>query len=44
MSLRIPLSDLDSHLVLDLAIDDVDEVDPDLNLVKMQIAHEGEDC
>ncbi|XP_024020720.1 probable ribose-5-phosphate isomerase 2 [Morus notabilis] len=30
----IPLSDLDSHPVLDLAIDGADEVDPFLNLVK----------
>lgn len=34
VSLGIPLSDLDSHPVLDLAIDGADEVDPDLNLVK----------
>ncbi|CAL1405510.1 unnamed protein product [Linum trigynum] len=33
-SLGIPLSDLDSHPTLDLAIDGADEVDPDLNLVK----------
>ena len=33
-SLGIPLSDLDSHPVLDLAIDGADEVDPYLNLVK----------
>ncbi|KAL5828077.1 hypothetical protein ACOSQ4_019874 [Xanthoceras sorbifolium] len=34
LSLGIPLSDLDSHPVIDLAIDGADEVDPDLNLVK----------
>ncbi|KAL0372690.1 UNVERIFIED_CONTAM: putative ribose-5-phosphate isomerase 2 [Sesamum calycinum] len=34
VSLGIPLSDLDSHPVIDLAIDGADEVDPDLNLVK----------
>ncbi|KAJ4949838.1 hypothetical protein NE237_014316 [Protea cynaroides] len=34
MSLGIPLSDLDSHPVIDLAIDGADEVDPHLNLVK----------
>ncbi|PON47048.1 Ribose 5-phosphate isomerase, type A [Trema orientale] len=34
VSLGIPLSDLDSHPVLDLAIDGADEVDPYLNLVK----------
>ncbi|KAI4313826.1 hypothetical protein L6164_026776 [Bauhinia variegata] len=34
VSLGIPLSDLDSHPVVDLAIDGADEVDPDLNLVK----------
>ncbi|KAI4357695.1 hypothetical protein L6164_001629 [Bauhinia variegata] len=33
-SLGIPLSDLDSHPVVDLAIDGADEVDPELNLVK----------
>ncbi|GER32813.1 ribose 5-phosphate isomerase family protein [Striga asiatica] len=33
-SLGIPLSDLDTHPALDLAIDGADEVDPDLNLVK----------
>ncbi|KAJ9548985.1 hypothetical protein OSB04_021528 [Centaurea solstitialis] len=33
-SLGIPLSDLDAHPVLDLAIDGADEVDPDMNLVK----------
>ncbi|KAL0430236.1 UNVERIFIED_CONTAM: putative ribose-5-phosphate isomerase 1 [Sesamum radiatum] len=32
--LGIPLSDLDSHPVVDLAIDGADEVDPGLNLVK----------
>ncbi|KAL5992101.1 putative ribose-5-phosphate isomerase 2 [Asimina triloba] len=32
--LGIPLSDLDHHPVLDLAIDGADEVDPFLNLVK----------
>lgn len=34
VSLGIPLSDLDSHSVVDLAIDGADEVDPELNLVK----------
>ncbi|KAK7390924.1 hypothetical protein VNO78_19129 [Psophocarpus tetragonolobus] len=34
LSLGIPLSDLDSHPVVDLAIDGADEVDPFLNLVK----------
>lgn len=34
LSLGIPLSDLDSHPSLDLAIDGADEVDPCLNLVK----------
>lgn len=34
VSLGIPLSDLDSHPVVDLAIDGADEVDPKLNLVK----------
>ncbi|KAK9063698.1 hypothetical protein SSX86_017570 [Deinandra increscens subsp. villosa] len=34
LSVNIPLSDLDAHPVLDLAIDGADEVDPDLNLVK----------
>ncbi|XP_028075156.1 probable ribose-5-phosphate isomerase 1 [Camellia sinensis] len=34
LSLGIPLSDLNSHPVLDLAIDGVDEVDPYMNLVK----------
>ncbi|KAK4786324.1 hypothetical protein SAY86_003013 [Trapa natans] len=34
VSLGIPLSDLDSHPVLHLAIDGADEVDPRLNLVK----------
>uniref|UniRef100_A0A453MZL2 ribose-5-phosphate isomerase n=1 Tax=Aegilops tauschii subsp. strangulata TaxID=200361 RepID=A0A453MZL2_AEGTS len=33
-SLGIPLSTLDDHPVIDLAIDGADEVDPDLNLVK----------
>nr|XP_010923533.1 probable ribose-5-phosphate isomerase 3, chloroplastic [Elaeis guineensis] len=33
-SLGIPLSTLDDHPCLDLAIDGADEVDPDLNLVK----------
>ncbi|CAI0450727.1 unnamed protein product [Linum tenue] len=33
-SLGIPLSDLDTHPTVDLAIDGADEVDPDLNLVK----------
>jgi len=32
--LGIPLTDLDSHPVLDLTIDGADEVDPDLNLIK----------
>ncbi|KAK2635339.1 hypothetical protein Ddye_030131 [Dipteronia dyeriana] len=34
LSLGIPLSDLDSHPVLDLAIDGADEVDTEMNLVK----------
>ncbi|GLT69859.1 hypothetical protein SLA2020_419760 [Shorea laevis] len=34
LSLGIPLSDLDTHPVVDLAIDGADEVDPFLNLVK----------
>lgn len=34
VSLGIPLSDLDTHPVIDLAIDGADEVDPGLNLVK----------
>lgn len=34
VSLGIPLSDLDSHPVIDLAIDGADEVDPSMNLVK----------
>ncbi|KAI4369030.1 hypothetical protein MLD38_017523 [Melastoma candidum] len=34
LALGIPLSDLDSHPVVDLAIDGADEVDPFLNLVK----------
>ncbi|KAM7509069.1 hypothetical protein LguiA_019522 [Lonicera macranthoides] len=34
LSLGIPLSILDDHPHLDLAIDGADEVDPDLNLVK----------
>ncbi|GMI67646.1 ribose-5-phosphate isomerase 2 [Hibiscus trionum] len=34
LSLGIPLSDLDSHPIVDLAIDGADEVDPHLNLVK----------
>ncbi|PXF47961.1 putative ribose-5-phosphate isomerase 3, chloroplastic [Gracilariopsis chorda] len=33
-SLGIPLVQLDTHPVLDVAIDGADEVDPDLNLVK----------
>ncbi|KAG6396613.1 hypothetical protein SASPL_142767 [Salvia splendens] len=33
-SLGIPLSDLDTHPVVDLSIDGADEIDPDLNLVK----------
>ncbi|XLT77225.1 hypothetical protein HN873_033499 [Arachis hypogaea] len=36
-SLGIPLSDLDSHPVVDLAIDGADEVDPYLNLVKGRV-------
>ncbi|KAK3040744.1 hypothetical protein RJ639_029266 [Escallonia herrerae] len=34
LSVGIPLSDLDAHPVLDLAIDGADEVDPFMNLVK----------
>ncbi|MBA0676899.1 hypothetical protein Goari_018345, partial [Gossypium aridum] len=34
VSLGIPLSDLDHHSTIDLAIDGADEVDPHLNLVK----------
>ncbi|PIN14726.1 Ribose 5-phosphate isomerase [Handroanthus impetiginosus] len=34
VSLGIPLSDLDSHPIVDLAIEGADEVDPELNLVK----------
>ena len=34
LSLGIPLSVLDDHPCIDLAIDGADEVDPDLNLVK----------
>ncbi|KAK8582960.1 hypothetical protein V6N13_069726 [Hibiscus sabdariffa] len=34
LSLGIPLSDLDTHPTVDLAIDGADEVDPHLNLVK----------
>lgn len=34
VSLGIPLSDLDSHPVIDLGIDGADEVDPSMNLVK----------
>ncbi|CAH1412376.1 unnamed protein product [Lactuca virosa] len=34
LSLGIPLSDLDNHPVLDLAIDGADEVDPNMKLVK----------
>lgn len=34
VSLGIPLSDLDSHPVIDLAIDGADEVDSSMNLVK----------
>ncbi|KAF9625596.1 hypothetical protein IFM89_024369 [Coptis chinensis] len=34
LSLGIPLSDLDKHPILDLAIDGADEVDPYLNLIK----------
>ncbi|PPR96545.1 hypothetical protein GOBAR_AA24120 [Gossypium barbadense] len=34
ISLGIPLSDLDSHPTIDMAIDGADEVDPHLNLVK----------
>jgi ribose 5-phosphate isomerase A len=33
-ALGIPLSVLDDHPKIDLAIDGADEVDPDLNLVK----------
>uniref|UniRef100_A0A2C9WJM1 ribose-5-phosphate isomerase n=1 Tax=Manihot esculenta TaxID=3983 RepID=A0A2C9WJM1_MANES len=36
LSLGIPLSDLDSHPIVDFAIDGADEVDADLNLVKGQ--------
>lgn len=34
VSLGIPLSDLNAHPILDLAIDGADEVDPHMNLVK----------
>ncbi|XP_068643621.1 probable ribose-5-phosphate isomerase 2 [Aristolochia californica] len=34
LSLGIPLSDLDRHPVVDLAIDGADEVDPHFNLIK----------
>ncbi|KAI3516681.1 hypothetical protein L1887_15632 [Cichorium endivia] len=34
LSLNIPLSDLETHPVIDLAIDGADEVDPEMNLVK----------
>ncbi|KAE8690856.1 putative ribose-5-phosphate isomerase 1 [Hibiscus syriacus] len=34
LSLGIPLSDLDNHPTVDLAIDGADEVDPHLNLIK----------
>ena len=34
VTLGIPLSDLDTHPVVDLAIDGADEVDPQMNLVK----------
>lgn len=34
VSLGIPLSDLNAHPILDLAIDGADEVDPQMNLVK----------
>lgn len=34
VSLGIPLSDLDTHPIIDMAIDGADEVDPDMNLVK----------
>ncbi|RAL36900.1 hypothetical protein DM860_016842 [Cuscuta australis] len=34
VSLGIPLSDLDAHRIVDLAIDGADEVDGDMNLVK----------
>ena len=34
MKLGIPLSTLDEHPVLDMAIDGADEVDPDFNLIK----------
>lgn len=33
-NLGIPLSDLDTHPIIDLAIDGADEVDPEMNLVK----------
>jgi ribose 5-phosphate isomerase A len=33
-SLNIPLTDLDTHPELDLAIDGADEIDPQLNLIK----------
>ena len=33
-SLKIPLSDLDSHTNLDLTIDGADEIDANLNLIK----------
>ena len=36
LSLGIPLSDLDSYPVVDLAIDGADEVDSHLNLLKGQ--------
>lgn len=34
LSVNIPLSNLETHPVIDLTIDGADEVDPDLNLVK----------
>ncbi|CAN1324269.1 Probable ribose-5-phosphate isomerase 2 [Linum perenne] len=34
LSLNIPLSNLDSHSVVDITIDGADEVDPHMNLVK----------
>lgn len=36
-ALGIPLVTLDTHSVLDVAIDGADEVDPDLNLVKVLV-------
>ncbi|KAL3510638.1 hypothetical protein ACH5RR_030039 [Cinchona calisaya] len=34
VSLGIPLSDLDTHPIIDMSIDGADEVDPEMNLVK----------